>query len=397
MNKKSLSDIPKSDLQNKKVLVRVDFNVPLDEHQNITDDSRIQAALPTINYLTDAGAKVVLCSHLGRPKGEVKDEFRLTPVAERLQELTGVSVTKTTDCIGDGVKQVVDGIPGGEIVLLENVRFYKEETNNDESFSKELADDNDLYVNDAFGTAHRAHASTEGVTKYLPGVAGFLIRKELDFLGGALEEPKRPFMAVIGGAKVSSKISVLRNLIPKVDTLIIGGGMAYTFFKAMGYEVGNSILEPDFVEEARIIMAEAQAQNTELLLPTDTIIADDFSNDANTNVVPSNQIPAGWEGLDVGPETASAWAEKVKTAATVVWNGPVGAFEMEAFSKGTRAIAEALAESKAITIIGGGDSAAAIKKFGLTGKMSHISTGGGASLEFLEGKALPGIVALQDK
>ncbi|MFC1595787.1 phosphoglycerate kinase [Candidatus Margulisiibacteriota bacterium] len=397
MNKKSITDIPQAELKNKKVLVRVDFNVPLDENQNITDDSRIRAALPTINYLTEAGAKVILCSHLGRPKGEVKEEFRLTPVAARLSELTGIKVEKADDCIGIEVKQAADNLSAGQILLLENVRFYKEETNNDPEFAKKLAENADLYINDAFGTAHRAHASTEGVTKNLPlSAAGFLIKKELDFLGGALENPKRPFIAIIGGAKVSSKISVLRNLIPQVDTLIVGGGMAYTFFKAMGYEVGKSILEPDFVEEAKAIMEEAKKQGTELLLPSDTIIADAFSNEANTAVVDSDQIPADWQGLDIGPKTARIWAEKVKTAATVIWNGPVGAFEMDKYAEGTKAIAKALAESDTISIIGGGDSAAAIKKFGLTDKMTHISTGGGASLEFLEGKALPGIVALQD-
>ncbi|MFH1428113.1 MAG: phosphoglycerate kinase [Candidatus Margulisiibacteriota bacterium] len=397
MNKKSIKDISQSELKGKKVLVRADFNVPLDETLNITDDSRIQAALPTINYLLDAGARVILCSHLGRPKGEVKEEMRLTPVAKRLSELTGKPVVKTNDCIGEEVKQAIDKMADGDIVLLENLRFYKEETKNDPEFAKKLAENADLFVNDAFGTAHRAHASTEGVTKYLPAVGGFLIQKELEFLGNALKNPKKPFMAIIGGAKVSSKISVLTNLIPKVDVLIIGGGMAYTFFKAMGYSVGKSILEPDYVDEAQNIMELAKAQGTELLLPVDNVVADDFSNDANTKVIQGDNIPDDWEGLDIGPQTAKIWADKLKTAATVIWNGPVGAFEMDNFASGTRAVAEALAESNAITIIGGGDSAAALKKFGLSSKMTHISTGGGASLEFLEGKELPGIVALENK
>ena len=397
MNKRILPDIPQQELENKTVLVRVDFNVPLDANFNITDDSRIQAALPTINYLTEAKAKVVLCSHLGRPKGEVKSEFSLSPVAQRLTELTGTTVTLTNDCIGEETQQTVKTMTASSIVLLENVRFYKEETKNDPDFAKKLASMADMFVNDAFGTAHRAHASTEGVAHHLPGVAGFLIQKELQFLGDSLENPGQPFMAIIGGAKVSSKISVLKNLIKKVDTLIIGGGMAYTFFKAMGYEVGKSILEPDFITEAKEILELAKSNGTEILLPIDNIVADSFSNDAQTMIVPSSNIPSEWEGLDIGPETASNWSTKVKTARTVIWNGPVGAFEMDNFSKGTKAIAEALSSTNAITIIGGGDSAAALKKFELSDKMTHISTGGGASLEFLEGKPLPGITILQDK
>lgn len=397
MDKKSIGDIAPSELKGERVLVRVDFNVPMDEAKHITDDSRIVGALPTIKYLTDAGAKVILCSHLGRPKGDNKADFKMDPVAVRLSQLMGIAVVKVDDCIGDSVKQAVDALPNGGIILLENVRFYKEETANDPEFAKKLAANADLYVNDAFGSAHRAHSSTEGVTKYLPAVAGFLIEKELKFLGGALDNPKRPFMAIIGGAKVSSKISVLKNLLGKVDTLIVGGGMAYTFFKAMGYEVGKSLLELDFLEEAKTVMAEAKSKGTELLLPVDVMVADAFDNNAHTKIVDIQSIPADWEGLDIGPKTIEAWTLKVQSAATVVWNGPVGVFEMESFEKGTKAIAQALATTHAITIIGGGDSAAAIEKFGLVDKMTHISTGGGASLEFLEGKALPGIVALEDK
>ena len=397
MSKKALADIAPADLKDKQVLVRVDFNVPLDEKQQITDDSRIKAALPTIKYLTDAKARVILCSHLGRPKGTVKDEYRLTPVAKRLAELTGIKVTKTDDCIGAEADLAVSSMNSGEIVLLENVRFHKEETENDEAFSRKLADNHDLYVNDAFGSAHRAHASTEGVTRFLPGVSGFLIQKELQFLGDSLANPARPFIAIIGGSKVSSKISVLKNLIPKVDTLILGGGMTYTFLKAMGYNVGTSICEPDFIDEAKAVMKAAKDQNTELLIPVDVTVADAYSNDANFKVVKATEMPDDWEGLDIGTETSKLWVEKLKSAATVVWNGPVGVFEFDNFSKGTRAVANALAISKAVTIIGGGDSAAAIYQFGLADKMTHISTGGGASLEFLEGKILPGIEALQNK
>ncbi|MFA5927732.1 MAG: phosphoglycerate kinase [Candidatus Margulisiibacteriota bacterium] len=398
MNKRSITDLKAEELKGKKILVRVDFNVPLDEQRKITDDLRIRAALPTIKYLVDAGAKLILCSHLGQPKTEEeKAGLSLAPVAKRLSELTGQNVLMVSDCIGEVVKQAVAKMNNGDIILLENVRFYKGETKNDPEFAKQLAENAELYVNDAFGTAHRAHASTEGVTKFLPGVAGFLIQKELEFLGSALNRPKRPLMAIIGGAKVSSKIGVLRHLLQKVDTLFVGGGMAYTVLKALGYEVGKSLLEPDFVNEAKAIMAEAKAQNKELILPTDVIIADSFSNEAKTRVAKIDAIPADWEGLDIGPETIKAWSAKVQTAATVLWNGPVGAFEMPTFCKGTEAIARALAETKAVTIIGGGDSVAAINKFGLADKVTHISTGGGASLEFLEGKVLPGIAALKDK
>lgn len=395
MQKKSISEI--KDLSGKRVLVRVDFNVPLDENLEITDDIRIKSALPTINYLKDAGAKVILISHLGRPKGEKKSAFSLKPVAKRLGELLGKAVPIMDDCIGQTVLDAINNSKNSDVILLENVRFYKEETTNDDQFAKQLADLADIFVSDAFGTVHRAHASTAGVAQYLPSYAGFLIEKELEFLGGALNNPKRPFVAIIGGAKVSSKISVLKNLINQVDTLLIGGGMSYTFFKSMGYEVGKSILEMDFLEEAQAILKLAKEKGVALLLPEDVVIADDFSNDANTKTVLPNEIISSWEGLDIGTKTAKKWDTIIKDAGTVFWNGPVGAFEMDSFATGTKNIAISLAESSAISVIGGGDSAAAIKKFGLEAKISHISTGGGASLEFLEGKVLPGIDVLQDK
>lgn len=394
MNKKTIEDI---DVRGKRVLVRVDFNVPLDKEQNITDDTRIRAALPTIKYLLDNNAKVILMSHLGRPKGEFKPEFSLAPVAKRLEELLNTKVTMAEDVIGESAKAAVDALKEGEVVLLENVRFHKEETKNDPEFAKALASFGEIYVNDAFGTAHRAHASTEGVAKYLPAVAGYLIKKELEVMGKALSNPERPFVAILGGAKVSDKIGVIENLIDKVDTLIIGGGMAYTFFKARGYEIGDSLLEEDKIDLARSLEEKAKAKGVRLLLPIDNVVAKEFKADAEHKVVSSEEIPAGWQGLDIGPKTCELFGEEIKKAKTVVWNGPMGVFEMPAFAKGTEAIARYMAECEGTTIIGGGDSAAAVEQLGYADKMTHISTGGGASLEFLEGKELPGVAALNDK
>lgn len=394
MNKKTIEDI---DVRGKKVLVRVDFNVPLDKEQNITDDTRIRAALPTIKYLLDNNAKVILMSHLGRPKGEFKPEFSLAPVAKRLEELLNTKVTMAEDVIGESAKAAVDALKEGEVVLLENVRFHKEETKNDPEFAKALASFGEIYVNDAFGTAHRAHASTEGVARYLPAVAGYLIKKELEVMGKALSDPERPFVAILGGAKVSDKIGVIENLIDKVDTLIIGGGMAYTFFKARGYEIGDSLLEEDKIDLARSLEEKAKAKGVKLLLPVDNIIAKEFKADAEHKVVSSEEIPAGWQGLDIGPKSCELFGEEIKKAKTVVWNGPMGVFEMPAFAKGTEAIARYMSECQGTTIIGGGDSAAAVEQLGFADKMTHISTGGGASLEFLEGKELPGVAALNDK
>jgi len=396
MAKQSVKDLQTKDLEGKKVLVRVDFNVPLDG-TTITDDARIAAALPTINYLKDNGAKVILVTHMGRPKGEKKPEFSLKPVAKQLSKLLGKDVPLASDCIGEAVASLVAKMGNSDVLLLENLRYYKEETNNDAAFSKNLASIADLYVNDAFGTAHRAHASTEGVTKYLPAYAGMLIEKELDYFGKALNNPKRPLVAIIGGAKVSSKIEVLKNLMTQVDKILIGGGMSYTFYKAMGYNVGKSICEADFIDTAKEIIKLAKEHDVELLLPEDILIADDFSAEANTKIVDFKSIPDGWEGLDIGPKSIKVYISVIKSAGTVIWNGPVGVFEIDQFAKGTFSIAQALADSNAISIIGGGDSAAAIKKAGLVDKIDHISTGGGASLELLEGKTLPGIAALLDK
>lgn len=393
MAKKTIADI---DIKGKRVLMRVDFNVPMQDGK-ITDDKRIRAALPTIQHAIKEGAKVILMSHLGRPKGKPDDAFRLDPVAERLGEHLGQKVHKTNDCIGPEVKSAVDSLEPGEVLLLENVRFYAEETDNNPEFAKSLAEFGDIYVNDAFGTAHRAHASTTGVASYLPAVSGFLMQKELEFLGGAVENPKRPFVAILGGAKVKDKIAVIESLLNKVDSLIIGGGMAYTFFKAQGYEIGNSLLDEERLEFCRTIMAQAKEKGVELLLPVDVVVGKEFGPDVEHKVVPSTEMPADWEGLDIGPETTKRFAEVVKGAGTVVWNGPMGVFEFEAFAKGTRGVAQALAESEAITVIGGGDSAAAVEQMGLAEKMTHVSTGGGASLEFLEGKVLPGVAALNDK
>lgn len=394
MNKKTVKDI---DVRGKRVLVRVDFNVPLNEQKEITDETRIVAALPTINYLIGENAKIILCSHLGRPKGEFKPEFSLAPVATRLEQLLGRKITFAADVIGPEAKKAVSGLKDGEIVLLENVRFHKEETKNDPEFAKQLAAYADIFVNDAFGTCHRAHASTAGVAAFIPAVAGFLIGKELDFLGNALDKPVRPFVAILGGAKVADKIGVIDNLINKVDSIIIGGGMAYTFLKAKGYEVGHSLVDEESLGLSLELLKKAEAKGVDMFLPVDAIEADKFDANAKTQVVPVEHMSAGWMGLDIGPTTRMLYADKIRTAKTVVWNGPMGVFEMEAFAEGTKAVAKAMADSDAITIIGGGDSAAAVKIFGYADAMTHISTGGGASLEFLEGKELPGVAALLDK
>jgi phosphoglycerate kinase len=388
------------DVLGKRVLVRVDFNVPI-SNGVITNDNRINASLPTINYLSGKGAKVILMSHLGRPKGEKKLEFSLRPVAEALKTKVSANVTFADDCIGDSVATAVQSLQNGDILLLENLRFYKQEEKNDPDFSKQLAAFGDIYVNDAFGTAHRAHASTEGVTRYINQcAAGYLMKKELDYLGLAISNPKHPFVAVMGGAKVSDKIEVITNLLAKVDTLIIGGGMVYTFYKAQGKEVGKSLLEADKVDVAKKILADAAANGKRLLLPIDDVVAAEFNNDSPSKIVENGTIPADMMGLDIGPKSIALFSKELENAKMVIWNGPMGVFEMANFSKGTFAIAQALAkatENGATTIVGGGDSASAIKKSGLASKVSHVSTGGGASLEFLEGKVLPGVAALTDK
>lgn len=394
MNKKTVKDI---DVTGKRVFVRCDFNVPQDENGKITDNRRIVSALETIKYLIEKNAKVILCSHLGRPKGEFKKEFSLKPVAEELTKLLGKEVKLADDVIGESAQKLVSQMEEGDVVLLENVRFHAEEEKNDAEFAKKLASLADIYVNDAFGTTHRAHASTAGIAAYLPAVSGFLIEKEINFMGNSLENPQRPFVAILGGAKVSDKIGVIDALLEKVDTLIIGGGMAYTFFKAQGYGVGNSLCEEDKLDLAKGLMEKAKQKGVKLLLPIDTVVGKEFKKDTESKVVAWTDIPDDWEGFDIGPETIKMFAEEVKKAKTVVWNGPLGLFEFDQFADGTNAIAKELAESDAITIIGGGDSAAAVEKAGLSDKMSHVSTGGGASLQFLEGKTLPGIECLQDK
>ena len=394
MNKKTVRDI---DVNGKKVLVRCDFNVPQLEDGTITDNRRIVAALETINYLLDNNAKVILCSHLGRPKGEFKKEFSLKPIADELSKLLGKEVKLAKDVIGESAHELTSNMKEGEIVLLENVRFHREETDNDPEFAKKLASFADVYVNDAFGTAHRAHASTAGVANYLPAVSGFLIEKEINFMGNALENPERPFMAILGGKKVSDKIGVIEALLEKVDTLLIGGAMAYTFFKSMGYNVGDSICELDKLDLAQEIMQKAKDKGVKFMLPVDTNVGKEFKPDTEHKIVKYTEIPDGWEGFDIGTETIKMYVEELKKAKTVVWNGPLGLSEFEIFANGTDTIAKVLAESDAITIIGGGDSAAAIERMGIGDKFSHISTGGGASLEFLEGKKLPGIECLQDK
>ncbi len=393
-NKKTIEDI---DVSGKKVLVRCDFNVPLDENKNITDETRINAALPTIKYLLEHGAAVILCSHLGRPKGEFNMKYSLAPVAKRLSEKLGFEVKLAKDVIGPDAKKLAAEVKPGQAVLLENVRFHPEEEKNDPAFAKELASMAEIYVSDAFGTVHRAHASTAGVAEYLPAVAGFLIGKELNFLGKAVTNPERPFVAILGGAKVKDKIGVITNLIEKVDTLLIGGGMAYTFMKATGGQIGNSLCDEERLSLALELLDKAKAKGVKLLLPVDNVCGKEFKDDTEQMVCESGKIPEGWEGLDIGPKTVELFSKEIKAAKTVVWNGPMGVFEMPNFAKGTLAIATAMAESDATTIIGGGDSAAAVTQMGLADKMSHISTGGGASLEFLEGKTLPGVAALNDK
>ena len=394
MNKKTIKDI---DLKGKKVLVRCDFNVPYDENRKITDNRRIVAALPTIKYLLENNCKVILCSHLGRPKGEVKPEFSLDIVAEELSKLLGKDVKLSKDVVGEDSKKLAEELKEGEVMLLENVRFEAGEEKNDEELSKKFASLAEVFVNDAFGTAHRAHSSTTGVASYLPAVSGFLIEKELTFLGNALENPERPFVAILGGKKVSDKIGVINSLLEKVDTLMIGGAMAYTFFKSMGYSVGNSICEEDKLDLAKELMEKAKAKGVKFMLPVDTKVGKDFAPDTESQTVKYTEIPDGWEGFDIGQETIEMYSEELKNAKTVIWNGPVGLFEFEQFAIGTNAIANVLADVDCVKIIGGGDSAAAVEKAGLSEKFTHVSTGGGASLEFLEGKKLPGIEALQDK
>ena len=394
MSKKTVKDI---DLKGKKVLVRCDFNVPMDEQKNITDNTRIVAALPTIKYLLENNCAIILCSHLGRPKGEFKPEFSLEPVAKELSKLLDKEIIMAKDVIGEDATSKAKNLKQGEIMLLENVRFHREETDNDAEFSKKLADMAEVYVNDAFGAAHRAHASTAGVAAYLPAVSGFLIEKELEFLGNAISNPERPFVAILGGAKVSDKIGVIDSLLEKVDTLMIGGGMAYTFFKAQGYGVGDSICELDKLDLATELMNKAKEKGVKFMLPVDTRIGKEFKPDTESKTVPWTEIPDGWEGFDIGEKTIEMFKEELKNAKTVIWNGPVGLFEFDQFAIGTSSIAKTLSEIDATTIIGGGDSAAAVKKAGLQDKMTHISTGGGASLEFLEGKKLPGIECLLNK
>ena len=395
MMKKTVEDVK---WEGKTALVRVDFNVPL-KNGVITDDRRITAALPTIKYLMEQGAKVILMSHLGRPDGEPKPEFTLKPVADRLNELLQGNVVfcPSDVVVDDKVKEAAAALEAGKVLLLENVRYRKEETKNGADFAKELASLGDVFVNDAFGTAHRAHASTAGVADYIPCVSGYLIEKEVKFLGDTLEDPDRPFVAIMGGAKVGDKIPVIRNLLKKVDYLLIGGGMTYTFYKAQGLETGKSIIDEENVELAGKLLEEAELLGVKLMLPLDSVCAKEFSNDSETGIFKAENMPSDMMGLDIGPETVQAYSQVIAEAATIVWNGPLGVFEMDNFAEGTRKIAEALAESKAVTVIGGGDSAAAVEKFGLADKMTHISTGGGASLEFLEGKVLPGVAVIEDK
>ena len=395
LNKKTIEDI---DVKGKKVLARCDFNVPLKDGE-ITNDKRIVAALPTIKYLVENGAKVILCSHLGRPKGEYKPEFSLAPVAARLSEYLGkeVKLAEDENVVGENAKAMAASLEDGDVMLLENVRYRKEETKNEENFSKELASLADIFVNDAFGTAHRAHCSTTGVAAFLPAVCGYLIQKEIEFMGGALADPKRPLVAILGGAKVSDKIGVITNLLDKCDTLIIGGGMAYTFMKSLGYEIGTSLLEEEQVENAGQMMKDAEAKGVKFLIPVDNKVGKEYDENTEAMVVDSDKIPDGWMGLDIGPKTQELFTNAIKGAGTIIWNGPMGVSEWDNFAAGTIAVANAVADSGAISIVGGGDSVAAVTKLGYSDKMSHISTGGGASLEFLEGKELPGIVALNDK
>lgn len=393
MNKKTVKDL---DLKGKKVFCRVDFNVPMKDGE-VTDDTRITAALPTIQYLTEQGAKVILASHLGRPKGQAVDELRLDPVAKRLSDLIGKQVVKTDTVYGPEVDEAISGLTDGDILLLENVRFEAGEEKNDPALAEAFANMADIFVNDAFGAAHRAHASTAGIAEKIPSAAGFLMEKELSVLGKALENPERPFTAIIGGAKVKDKIGVIDHLLDKVDNLIIGGGLGYTFVKALGHEIGKSLLEEDKIELAKEFMKKAEEKGVNFVLPEDVVVADDFGEDANTKVVPISEIPSDWEALDIGPKTREKYAQIVKDSKLIIWNGPMGVFELNVFANGTKAVAEALATTEGYTIIGGGDSAAAAEKFNLAEKMDHVSTGGGASLEFMEGKVLPGVAALSDK
>ncbi len=394
LNKKTINDI---EVSGKRVLVRADFNVPQNENGEITDDRRIREALPTIRALKEKGARVILMSHLGRPKGKFNEKYSLKPIGKRLAELLGENVTMAADVIGDDVKALVAGLKDGQVMLLENVRFYEEEEKNDAAFAKKIAELGDLFVNDAFGTAHRAHASTAGIADYLPSAMGLLIKKEMDYMGKALTSPERPFVAVLGGAKVSDKIGVIENLLDKVDTLLIGGGMAFTFYKAKGLNIGKSLLEADKVDLATEIMKRADEKGVKLLLPVDVTAAKEFKADAEHRVVAAEGMADDELGLDIGPKSCEEFADVIKAAGTVVWNGPMGVFEMPAFAKGTFALADAMSKCKGITIVGGGDSAAAVEQLGFADKISHISTGGGASLEFLEGKVLPGIDVLNDK
>ena len=394
LNKKTVEDI---NVTGKKVLVRCDFNVPLDADGNITDENRIVGALPTIEYLIKNNAKVILCSHMGRPKGEFNMKYSLAPVAKRLSEKLGKEVKLAKDVIGENAKELAAGLKNGDVMLLENVRFHAEEEKNDPAFAKALASFADIFVNDAFGTAHRAHASTAGVADYLPAVSGYLIKKEIDFMGKALSNPDRPFVAILGGAKVKDKIGVINNLLEKVDAIVIGGGMAYTFIKAMGGNIGKSLLDEERLDYCKEILAKAKDKGVKLLLPVDNVAADDFSNDANFKVVDSMAIPDDYQGMEIGPKSIEQFKETILAAKTIVWNGPMGVFEMPNFAKGTVAVAQMVADADATTIIGGGDSAAAVEQLGFADKMSHISTGGGASLEFLEGLELPGIACLEDK
>ncbi|GAB0171631.1 phosphoglycerate kinase [Lysinibacillus sp. CTST325] len=393
LNKKTMKDI---DVKGKRVFVRVDFNVPMADGA-ITDETRIRAAIPTIDYLMEQGAKVILASHLGRPKGEVKEDMRLTAVGVRLAELMDKPVTKLDQSIGQEVEEAVANMQNGDIILLENVRFHAGEEKNDPALAEQFAKLADVYVNDAFGAAHRAHASTEGIAKYVPAVSGFLMQKELDVLGKALSNPERPFTAIIGGAKVKDKIGVIESLLEKVDHLIIGGGLSFTFIKAQGYDIGKSLLEEDKIDLAKSFIEKAKAKGVQLHMPIDAVVANEFSKDAETQIVDVEAIPADWMGLDIGPKTAAKYAEVIKNSKLIIWNGPMGVFEMDKFANGTKTVADAMATTAGYTVIGGGDSAAAVEKFAVADKMDHISTGGGASLELMEGKELPGIVALNDK
>lgn len=394
INKKSIRD---AELSGQRVIMRVDFNVPLDKEGNITDDTRIRAALPSIEHILKQNTKLILMSHLGRPKGQVSEELRLSPLGKRLSELLSKEVIITRDCIGEETKKIISGMQTGDVALLENLRFYKEEENNDDGFAKALAEYADVYVNDAFGTAHRAHASTEGIAHHLPGLAGFLMEKEISFLGKLLYDPEKPYAAIIGGAKVSTKIGVLEKLLEKVDVLIIGGGMSYTFLKAKGFEVGHSLMDTEKVSLAFELIKKADEREVKLLLPDDHLVADKVEETARVKTVDTNAIPPDMIGVDIGPKTVRAYKKEIKQARTVLWNGPMGIFEIEKFARGTNQIANVLASSKATTVVGGGDSVAALNKFKLAESISHVSTGGGASLEFLEGKDLPGIQALADK